>query len=49
MSEDYYKPRIDTFLPYIDIQPKDSRAFGHTRADIEKRRQQIIDAGKQNK
>ncbi len=47
MAEEYYKARIDTFLPSMDIKPKDSNPFGYTQENIEKRRQQILDAGQQ--
>lgn len=46
MSEEYYKSRVDTFLPHMDIRPKDSKPFGYTQDDAEKIRQQIIAAGR---
>lgn len=45
MSEEYYKSQVDTFLPYMDIRPRDSKPFGYTQDDAEKIRQQIIAAG----
>lgn len=47
MAEEYYKSCIDTFLPSMDIKPKDSNPFGYAQENVEKTRQQILNAGQQ--
>ena len=49
MREVYQKTWIDTFLPSIDVKPKESKEYGYTKEEQEKKCQKLIEVNPERK